>query len=58
MEDVAVDLKLDQFFGAFGPLSDKMLGLLIRPPPFMQIFEGESLILISTTQDSMAHVVQ
>ena len=39
-QDVAVDLKLDQFFGAFGSLSDKMLGLLIRPPPFRQMFEG------------------
>lgn len=50
-------MRLDQFFGAFDLLSDKMLGLLIRPPTFMQIFEGgESLILISTTQDSVAHV--
>jgi uncharacterized protein YecE (DUF72 family) len=35
-----VDKELEQFFGAIGPFSDKLLALLIQLPPSLQIFEG------------------
>ena len=35
-----VDKELKQFFEAMGPLSDKMLALLIQLPPSLQIHEG------------------
>ncbi len=35
-----IDNELEQFFRAIGPLSDKILALLIQLPPSLHIFEG------------------
>jgi uncharacterized protein YecE (DUF72 family) len=48
-----VDKELKQFFEAMGPLSDKMLALLIQLPPSLQIHEGlQSLRELVTELDT------